>query len=208
MMANISIGQNSLNYPKELEKDCQTQHLADHNDIISQLKTGDTIWSEDFGNGFPSGWTIQDVSGICPWAWSDDGSWGYFNTNNGASAGTAISSTSASNGFLICDTDSANNVNYGQPSGSNYQYLESYFTTNSIDLTGHPAVVLEFQQFFRYNNGVDMNVLISTNNVTWTTYNVQGNSSNNTASTNPETVKINISAVAGNSATVLVFDGL
>ena len=204
LITNLTIGQSSLNYPKELEIDCQQENLGGHNEIISQLKTGDTIWSEDFSNGFPSGWTIQDLSGICPWVWSDDGSWGYFNTNNGSSAGTAISSASSANGFLICDQDSANNVNYGQPSGSNYQYLESYFTTNSIDLTGHPAVVLEFQQFFRYNNGVDMNVMISTNNVTWTTYTVQGNSSNNTASNNPETVKINISAVAGNQPNVYI----
>lgn len=204
LIVNLSFGQKSLNYPKEIEKDCQALNLFDHNETASQLKTGDTIWSEDFGNGFPAGWTIQDASGICPWVWSNDGSWGFFNTNNGASAGTAISSTTSANGFLICDPDSANNVTYGQPSGSNYQYLESYFTTNSIDLTGHPAVVLEFQQFFRYNNGLDMNVLISTNNITWTTYTVQGNSSNNTASINPETVKINISAVAGNQPNVYI----
>ena len=203
-IVTLSTAQSNLNYPLEIENDCLLQQDEHHYIETSQLKTGDTLWSEDFGNGFPSGWTIQDASGICPWVWSDDGSWGYFNTNNGSSASTAIASTTAANGFLICDIDSANNVNYGQPSGSNYQYLETYFTTNSIDLTGHPAVVLEFQQFFRYNNGVDMNVLVSTNNVTWTTFTVQGNSSNNTASQNPETVKINISAVAGNQPNVYI----
>ena len=117
-------------------------------------KSGATIWSEDFANGFPSGWTTQDLSGICPWVWSNDGSWGYYNSNSGASAGTAINSTTGSNGFLICDPDSSNHANYGQPSGSTYQYLESYFTTSAIDLSGYPAVVLEFQQYFRFNNSI------------------------------------------------------
>ena len=103
--------------------------MDDHLTTNHQLKTGDTIWSEDFGNGFPSGWTIQDLSGICPWVWSNDGSWGYFNTNNGTSAGTGINSSTASNGFLICDTDSANITYYGQPSGSNYQW---YFNGSMI----------------------------------------------------------------------------
>ena len=149
-----------LNYPLEISNDC-IEHLSTKQPSNSnQLKTGDTIWSEDFGNGFPSGWTIEDLSGICPWVWSNDGSWGYFNSNNGSSPGTAINSTTAANGFLICDPDSANNVTYGQPSGANYQYLESYFTTNSIDLSGYPAVVLEFQQHFRYNNGIDLKVMV------------------------------------------------
>ena len=196
--------QHGLNYPLEISNDCIEHHSIKQPSISNQLKTGDTIWSEDFGNGFPSGWTIEDLSGICPWVWSNDGSWGYFNSNNGSSPGTAINSTTAANGFLICDPDSANNVTYGQPSGANYQYLESYFTTNSIDLSGYPAVVLEFQQHFRYNNGIDLKVMVSTNNVTWTTYNVQGNSSNNTASANADTVKLNISAVAGNQPNVYI----
>ena len=193
-----------LNYQEEISNDCVELNSNKHIINNNRLKTGDTIWSEDFGNGFPSGWTIEDLSGICPWVWSNDGSWGYFNNNNGTSAGTAINSTTAANGFLICDPDSANNVTYGQPSGANYQYLESYFTTNSIDLTGYPAVILEFQQHFRYNNGLDLKVMVSTNNVTWTTYSVQGNSSNNTASADPDTVKVNISTVAGNQPNVYI----
>ena len=31
------------------------------------------------------------------------------------------------NGFLISDTDSANGHTYGQPSGTTYQYIDSYF---------------------------------------------------------------------------------
>jgi len=198
-----SNAQTTFNYPIEIEDECSSFEKTGSTQNNDE-KSGLTIWSEDFANGFPAGWTIQDLSGICPWVWSNDGSWGYYNTNNGASAGTAITSTTASNGFLICDPDSANHVNYGQPSGSTYQYLESYFTTSAIDLTGYPAVVLEFQQYFRFNNSVDMNVMVSTNNATWTTYTVQGNNVNNTNSDNPDTVKINISSVAGNQPTVYI----
>ena len=199
----ISNGQSNFSYTAETENDCISVE-KDHNIAPLNVKSGATIWSEDFANGFPVGWTIDDVSGICPWVWSNDGSWGYWNSNNATSAGTAINSTTAANGFLICDPDSANHFNYGQPSGSTYQYLESYFTTSAIDLTGHPAVVLEFQQYFRFNNGIDMNVMVSNNNVTWTTYTVQGANVNNSYSGNPDTVKINISSVAGNQPTVYI----
>jgi hypothetical protein len=86
---------------------------------------GAPIWSEDFANGFPAGWTVSDTSGICPWTYSLDGSWGYFNGTSGTAAAAAIKSTTAANGFLISDVDSANNKNYGQPSGTTYKYLST-----------------------------------------------------------------------------------
>ena len=98
------------------------------------------IWSEDFSGGFPTGWSTSStntVGGIatCPWVWSNDGSWGYWNSNQGTSAAAGINSTSAANGFLISDPDSANNTAYGQPSGSTYQYINSQFTTSSTLLS-------------------------------------------------------------------------
>lgn len=162
------------------------------------------LWSEDFAGGFPAGWTLQNISGICPWRYSTDGSWGNFNGNGATAGGTAIASTSAANGFLICDPDSANHFVYGQPSGSTYQYLESYFTTSAIDLTGYPNVLLEFEQFFRFNNSVNLNVMVSTDLTTWTTWTVQGSTTNNNASPNAQAVAINISSVAGNQSTVYI----
>ena len=55
--------------------------------------------------------------------------------DNGTSAAAGISSTTAFNGFLISDTDSANHHSYGQPSGTTYEYIDSYFTTSAIDLS-------------------------------------------------------------------------
>ena len=160
------------------------------------------FWTEDFGNGWPAGWAAIDTSGICPWVYSTDGTYGFFNGNSGTAAGDAIMSTTASNGFLICDNDSANNANFGQPSGSTYQYLSSYVGTSSIDCSGHPSVILSFEQFFRYNNGVSMWVQASNDSINWTSYEVSGNAANNTASVNPELKTVNLSPVAANQANV------
>ncbi|MBL7964474.1 MAG: hypothetical protein JNM31_11610 [Flavobacteriales bacterium] len=162
------------------------------------------LWSEDFGSGFPAGWTRQDLSGICPWVWSTDGSWGFFNGNSGTAGGTAIASTTGANGFLICDPDSANNVTYGQPSGTTYQYLSSHFTTSAIDMSAHPHVRLEFEQFFRYNNTPTLDVSVSNDSVNWTTWNVRGTVQPNAASPNAQTVRLNVSSVAGGQPTVYI----
>lgn len=160
------------------------------------------FWEEDFAGGFPATWTIYDTSGICPWVYSTDGSWGNFSTGGTTAAGPAISSTTGSNGFLICDADSANHFTYGQPSGANYQYLSSYFGTDAIDCSGRPSVILNFEQFFRYNNGITLNVQVSNDGTTWTTYDVSGGQANNAASPDPQLISLNITAIAANQPTV------
>jgi hypothetical protein len=164
--------------------------------------SGTAIWSEDFGNGFPAGWAVDDQSGICPWVWSLDGSWGNFSVGGTTAGGDPIASTTGANGFLIVDPDSANHFNFGQPSGTTYQYLDSYFITDAIDLSGQPNVRLEFEQAFRFNNSPDLEVMVSNDSVNWTTWTVQGNTVANSASPNPELIGINISGVAGNQPTV------
>lgn len=175
----------------------------------SFAKSQTPIWSEDFANGFPAGWstyTNNAAGGLatCPWKHSYVGSWGYWNSNQGASAAAAMNSTTAANGFLISDPDSANHWNYGQPSGTTYEYMESYFTTDAIDLSGYANVSLEFQQTYRFNNSINLKVSISTDSMMWTDYNVQGNVNNNTQSPDPQFVSLNISSVAGNSSTVYI----
>ena len=205
--------------------DCNNSSKIIKNDFRSD-KSAVVIWEEDFGGGFPAGWsTYTNNTGAgnngsvsagntatCPWKHSMQGSWGYWNSvgtnaaGNPTGAAAAISSTTAANGFLISDIDSANhwNGNPGSNSGATYHYLESYFTTSSIDLTGWTNVSLEFEHSFRFNNSVNLTVAISTDSINWTTYNVQGNATNNQASADPEYLSLNISPVAGNSSTVYV----
>ncbi|MFZ9029267.1 MAG: T9SS type A sorting domain-containing protein, partial [Crocinitomicaceae bacterium] len=111
-------------------------------------------------------------------------------------------STTGANGFLICDVDSANHFTYGQPSGTTYQYLSSYFITDAIDCSGRSSVILSFEQFYRYNNGVAMYVFVSNDSTNWTGYDVSGGIANNAASANPDVVNLNITNTAANQATV------
>ncbi|MBL7899471.1 MAG: T9SS type A sorting domain-containing protein [Crocinitomicaceae bacterium] len=162
------------------------------------------FWEEDFGGGFPSDWVLIDSSGICPWTHSYDGSYGFFSGGGITTGDTPLASTTGSNGFMICDNDSANHFNYGQPSSTNYQYLSSYFGTSAIDCSGHSSVILRFEQAYRFNNSVQLKVLVSTDSTNWTVYNVTGGTSNNTASANPDVEILNISSIAANQSEVFL----
>ncbi|GEM_PF-3484348 len=165
------------------------------------------FWTEDFGNGIPTSWAVVDSSGICPWTYTTDGSWGNFNGNNATAAGTGLLSSTANNGFIICDPDSANHFTYGQPSSSNYQYLSSYIVTSGIDCSGRSSVILTFEQYYRYNNGVSMNVLVSNDSINWVGYDVSGGLANNTASANADLVSLNITTTAANQPNVYIMIG-
>lgn len=197
-----------------LSNDCEEIVMQDSN-LNNQIYSSSTpIWEEDFSNGFPANWskfTSNSASGFstCNWQWTLDGTYGYYNGNQGASGSNALTSSSASNGFLISDIDSANHYAYGQPSGSTYEYIESYFTTDAIDLSSYAAVSLEFEHLFRYNNlgngsFTPPTVYVSSDSINWITYLVNNNIANNTQSSNPEFTSLNISSVAGNQSTVYI----
>lgn len=182
-----------------------TQPENTNDRLLESRASGLTLWSEDFGGGFPVGWAVDDVSGINPWKWSMNGSHGNFNNSSGAGYDSPITSTTAANGFLINDPDSANHATYGQPSGSTYQYLESYFATSKIELgASYPSLLLEFEQYFRMNNGVDLVVQVSADSTNWIDYNVRGNVVNNSASNDPDLVSINISGAVGTSQSLFL----
>ena len=209
----ISFSQSELmnNYLDVPETSIATDVAVNPNNNSSSLTP---IWSEDFSGGFPALWSTNstNMSGAfatCPWVWTTDGTWGYWNGNNGSAPSNGLTSTSAADGYLICDTDSANHYANGQPSGSTYQYIESLVTTNAIDLSAYPAVSLEFEHLFRYNNlgngsFTPPTVYVSSDSVNWTPYLVNSGIANNTQSSNPEYTSINISNVAGNQSTVYI----
>lgn len=181
----------------------QTPNNSERPGVISGDRAT-PFWEEDFAGGIPAGWAIIDSSGICPWRHSYDGSYGFFSTSGVSSGDAPIASTTGSNGFLICDNDSANNVNYGQPSGTTYQYLASYFGIPAIDCSSHSSVILRFEQAYRYNNSVAMFVQVSTDSVNWTSFNVSGGVANNSASPNPDVEVVNISSIASNQPEVFL----
>lgn len=163
------------------------------------------LWSEDFALGFPAGWGLHNPTLINPWRWSTNGSKGYFNGNQATAPTNPIASPTAANGFLINDPDSANHVAYGQPSGTTYQYLESFVYTKKIDLGSvYSDLVLEFYQSFRFNNNPLLEVRVSNDSINWTTYDVKGSIANNTASANPTQVSIPISPAVGSTRFVYI----
>ena len=153
-----------ISFAQEFEADVVNTHKnIEQNNENDKLVT--VIWAEDFGNGFPSNWATfsNNTSGgnaTCNWVWSDDGSWGNFSGGGSTSADVPINSTTANNGFLISDIDSANHFVNGQPSGSTYDYIDSYFITEAISTLGFPSVTLEFEHNFRFNNSIDLVVSV------------------------------------------------
>lgn len=167
--------------------------------------TESPLWSEDFALGFPAGWGLHNPTSINPWRWSTNGSKGFFNGNQATAPTNPIASPTAANGFLINDPDSANHVAYGQPSGTTYQYLESFVYTKKIDLGAtYSDLVLEFYQSFRFNNNPLLEVRVSNDSLNWTSYDVKGAIANNTASANPTQVSIPISPAVGNTRYVYI----
>lgn len=173
-----------------------------HTGIIHDDDRADPFWEEDFSGGFPSDWAVIDSSGLCPWTYTFDGSWGFWNGTDATEANDPMNSTTAGNGYLICDNDSANHFTYGQPSGTTYEYLSSWFGTSSIDCSGEASVILRFEQYYRYNNGVGMYVKVSTDSATWTYYNVSGGIPDNSFSDDPTEVALNISSIAAGETNV------
>jgi len=182
--------------------------------LNSAMAAPPPIWEEDFNGGFPQGWSTytsntQGGFATCPWVYTTDGSWGYFQGTQGASAAAGINSTTALNGYLISDIDSANHHSYGQPSGTTYEYIESSFTTSAINLSLNSAVNLELEHSFRYNNlgaaqFTPPTVSVSSDSITWTNYQVNAGLLNNINSLDPEILSLNISSVAANQSTVYI----
>ncbi len=143
------------------------------------------IWTNDLS--VPADWTISNSSGNADnWV-----------IGTGVPAGTfpiaGIASTSAANGFALFDSDLL-------CSGNQNAHLT---TAQSIDCSGHPGVILKFEE--NYRNYFDSTfVEVSTNGTSWTKFQVNSNFATNQSTTNPQVVSLNITSVAGNQATVWI----
>jgi hypothetical protein len=142
------------------------------------------IWSSDFSN--PGDWDMTAETGSDLWIIDATGPIGAYSIG-------PINSTSAANGWATFDSD-----NY-----CSGDQIADMTNTTAINCTGHPAVNLKYQEYYR--RYIDSTfVLVSNDNVNWTTFSVHSAFANNTATANPANVTINISSVAANQATVWV----
>ncbi len=188
------------------------------------------LWSEDFANGIPATWSNQGFDGTLQplaasvWEYrgtsttptNSEGSRGAFSgVNDNPPTNDPINSTSTANGFVIFDSDFLDNA--GNPSnfggGSAPAPHVGTLTTDVIDLTGEPYVMLEMESYARvfYAN---FQVALSTDGgTTWgdtvTIYSDASLGVNN-ASPNVDLVQVNVSNEIGNQSNVklrFIFDG-
>lgn len=144
------------------------------------------VWSDDFS--VSANWTKTSNPGTGLWSVGTTGPQGSFSI-------TAINSTTKANGFAKFDSDLDCSGNQ----------IADITTANAINCTGHPFVMLEFQQQYRRFYDSTFVFVSGNNGSTYTKFVVNKNLNNNDfCATNPEVVKIDISAAAGNMAQVKV----
>ena len=146
-------------------------------------------------------WT-NDLSDASLWTMVDHANGGTQNWVIGTAAPSgsysapmgAIASTTASNGFAMYDSDALGTT------AANVQDATLTFN-NSIDCSVYQFINLNVESYHRkFQDSVFVEV--SNDNVNWDRYEIHADLDVNDASTNPEMVSINISATAGNQATV------
>ena len=147
------------------------------------------FFSEHFATGLPAGWKSTDSSGSgIKWHYTTSGA------NNGIDS-LSNNGTTAANGYMIYDSDSA-----GHPVGGENSDLIS----DSINCSTHSNVHLNFNEFLTYYNDT-ATVHISTDGVTWTeVHNSSAGLGQFQSTPNPNNVDIDISAIAANMPKVYI----
>lgn len=153
-------------------------------------ETSSPFFNEDFVSGLPSGWQVIDSAGIgVNWHYTTTGT---FNTIYDS---LSVSGTTAANGYMIYDSDSAN-ITFGSENAD--------LISTSINCSLHPNVHLSFNEYLIHYNDT-ATVLISNNGNSWTAFHNSSEGLNqHSGTTNPHQVDIDISSVAANQSTVFI----
>lgn len=179
-------GISSKNFPR---RDAKSVFVGTSAAEVNNNAERAVIWSSDFST--PSDWTATNT-GTPPanWAIGTAAPTGSFSSGMGA-----IASTTAANNFALFDSDALG-------SGSSAQNA-SLRVTNPINLSASPAVLVEFQSYYRAFQG-DCFLETSTDGTTWTSYPVHADVAVNAATANPVTVSINATASIGGASTAYI----
>lgn len=188
--AGLVFGQSGSVNPNFLRKDTKnifTIQAAD-NDHVTNVDRA-IIWQNDFST--PSDWVLTNTgTPSANWAIGTTPPSGEY-----SAAMNAIASTTAANNFAKFDSDALG-------SGSSTQNALLTFGS-PIDLSAHPAVLVQFQSYYRRFQG-NCYLEVSTNNTTWTQFPLHTNVAVNASTANPVTVSVNPTAVIGGATTAYI----
>jgi hypothetical protein len=154
---------------------------------------GDTLWYEDFGNGFSTNqWTS---SGSTPWIYTTQAPGGQYSNNT-----LPIQSTTTINGFASLRSDFYNTPT---PPGG-FSIISEYLSSGSITIPSKSSVLVRWQQAFRYCCSAATSIMelqVSVDNINWTSFDVKGVVGPNSL-VNIELKEVDISAIASNQTTI------
>ena len=229
LLSLVLIGLTSLYAQNRSAPNLRNSTFSDFTESQSNVNSGPetVIWSETFANGIPAGWS---TSGTANGSSNTNAVWVYRGPNTtpsnatgsrGGYAGTAatgqlpILSPTASNGFVIFDSDFLdNNGIAGNFCGTGALACTPHYstlTTSSINLLQISNLELRFNQYYRRFAGPGgLNTVpatyldISTNGgQTWTnSITLNANISVNSATARNSLISVDISQYAGNQSNV------
>jgi hypothetical protein len=192
--------------------------------VQHQRKTSQTetaIWSEDFANGIPTTWTNAGFNATgAPYSTVF---WEYRGptttpTNAVGSRGSAagsqlpILSATASNGFIIFDSDylDDNGISGNNGQGSGAAPHLGALTTPTINLSGASYVELRMTCYYRYFEGRALVAFSADGGLTWPDTVQALSVAVNSSTARNELVQINVSNYIGNASNAklrFIFDG-
>ncbi len=154
--------------------------------------------SEDFGSGtptsLPTGWSASGSGSVtATWKWATAATTGAFSIG-------AINSPTATNGWMVYDSDSIGKL-------TPTVQISGYLQSPSYNCFGHPTVELSFQEYYRKFADSCFIDVSNDGGLNFTTFPIQDNNAlSNTAyvPSNPYLIRIDISSVAANEASVIL----
>jgi hypothetical protein len=161
--------------------------------------TAATIWTENFSSGtttsLPTGWTATAGTGLgnATWYWTKNAASGSFNIG-------ALNSTTASNGWMIYNSDSIGDL------FPTVLPLTGSLISPTINCASNSSVMVTFQQLFRKFRDSTYLDVSNDGGATWGyTFPIKENNdmgNNTTNAKNPTLVRVNITSAAANKANV------
>lgn len=206
LASSLGFAQNFANQEAQLEltEETSSTAIAGIKKQVQQVKAiGDTLYYQDFATQIPAGWVTSNPAGNSNnWIWANSAPGGQYSTTT-----AAINSTSAANGFLSLPADLYNTpFPTGGPIG-----MDAIITSPALTITAVPSIIIQWQQSQRYccSSANELVLEVSTDNITWTTFDAAFGRNPNTAAPTPtsspaEIAQINASAVLANATTVYV----